>query len=546
MNAGEALVRTLDSHGVDTVFCVPGESYLAVLESLRGHANSIRLITNRHESGAAFAANGYAKISRKPGIAFVSRGPGATNASIGVHTADQDSVPLVLFIGQIPLSEMGREAFQEIDYSAMFGTMAKAVMEPNSPADVARTTADALTLAQSGRPGPVVVVLPEDVTEGDAGKVAIPQPMPPSSAEASQTQLREAAALIDGADKVLIIGGEMIKAEAATMRLGAFAESAGAAVVSAFRCQDALNNDHPAYVGLFGLGRPPYLKQAWAEADLVILAGSRLDAITSEDFNLRNDDKTILMLHPSADTIAELRPTMGIAAAVGPTLRSLSTAIQTPTAERAAWQVKLRSEFEAFQANAPEAVGDLDMTAVIRHVDSRLAQVDHVVTNDAGNFSTWLHRHFRYRMPDSQAGPMSGSMGYAVPSAVGAALARNDARVVSFVGDGGFLMTGQELSTAVQNGLKITVIVCDNGHYATIMMHQHRYAGDGNYAAIKINSTDFAALGAAYGARSWRVEKTDEFAPAFDAALAHDGPGLIHVLTDVRDISAGGPLKPAA
>jgi acetolactate synthase-1/2/3 large subunit len=545
MNAGESLVRTLASHGVDTVFCVPGESYLAVLDGLRRHANSIRLVTNRHESGATFAANGYAKISRKPGIAFVSRGPGATNASIGVHTADQDSVPLVLFIGQIPLSEMGREAFQEIDYAAIFGTIAKAVIEPNNPADVARATADALALAQSGRPGPVVVVLPEDVTEGDAGDVTIPQPARAVDAEASQAQRREAAAMIDGAEKVLIIAGEMIKAEAATMRLGAFAEAIGGAVVSAFRCQDALNNDHPAYVGLFGLGRPPYLKEAWAEADLVILAGSRLDAITSEDFALRNDDKTILMLHPSADTIAQLRPTLGIAAAVGPTLRALATETRTPSAERVAWQAKLRGAFEAFQANAPEAVGAVDMTAVIRHVDSRLAGIDHVVTNDAGNFSTWLHRHFRYRLPDSQAGPMAGAMGYAVPSAVGAALARDGARVVAFVGDGGFMMTGQEISTAVQNGLKVTVIVCDNSHYGTIMMHQHRYAGPGNYAAIALNSTDFAALGAAYGARSWLVEKTEDFAAAFDEALAHDGPGLIHVKTDIRDISAGGPLKSA-
>lgn len=412
----------------------------------------------------------------------------------------------MLFIGQIPLPEMGREAFQEIDYTAMYGTIAKAVLEPNSPANVARATADAMAIAQSGRPGPVIVVLPEDVTEGDAGDVAIPQPARNAVAEASPVQLRDAAALIDGAGKILIIAGEMIKAEAATMRLGAFAESTGAAVVSAFRCQDALNNDHPAYVGLFGLARPPYLKKAWADADLVILAGSRLDAITSEDFALRDDEKIILMLHPSADTIAQLRPTLGIAAAVGPTLDALSTETQTPSAERVAWQAELCAEFEAFQVNAPKAVGSVDMTQVIRHVASRLAEIDHVVTNDAGNFSTWLHRHFRYRLADSQAGPMAGAMGYAVPSAVGAALARDGARVVAFVGDGGFMMTGQELSTAVQNRLKVTVVVCDNSHYGTIMMHQHRYAGPGNYAAIELNSTDFAALGAAYGAKCWCVE----------------------------------------
>ena len=543
MNGGEALVETLASHGVDTVFCVPGESYLAVLEGLRRHANTIRLVTNRHEAGAAFAANGYAKISRRPGIAFVSRGPGATNASIGVHTADQDSIPLVLFIGQIPREEFGREAFQEIDYTAFFGSVAKAVLEPIAPADVARATADALTIAQTGRPGPIVVVLPEDVTEADAGNVVVPHPLAVGSAHASDLQIEQAAALINKAERILIVGGELIKAEAATMKLGAFAESVGAAVVSAFRCQDALNNDHPAYVGLLGLGRPPYLKQAWADADLVILAGSRFDAITSEDFALRDSGKTTIMIHPCHETIAQVRPSFGIAAAVGPTLMALSRATDVPSAVRAAWQADLREAFAAYQADAPEALGAVDMTAVIRHVDSRLSEIDHVVTNDAGNFSTWLHRHFRYRMPDSQAGPMAGAMGYAVPSAVGAAMARDSARVVAFVGDGGFMMTGQEISTAVQNGLKVTVIVCDNSHYGTIMMHQHRYAGAGNYAATELNSPDFEALGAAYGARAWKVETTDAFAAAFDEALAYDGPGLIHVVTDIRDISAAGPLK---
>jgi len=543
MNGGEALVETLSAHGVDTVFCVPGESYLAVLEAMRRRANAITLVTNRHESGATFAANGYAKIGRRPGIAFVSRGPGATNASIGVHTADQDSVPLVLFIGQVPRSELGREAFQEIDYAAFFGTVAKKVLQPIDPADVARMTAEALALSVAGRPGPVVVVLPEDVTEADAGDIAIPQPHGSVPAAASPEQLRHAAALIDKAKKPLVIAGEMVKAEAATMRLGTFAESAAIPVAAAFRCQDVLNNDHPAYAGVFALGRSPHLTKAWEECDLLILAGSRFDAITSADFSLRDQGKPTLMLHPSPDTIAELRPECGIAAPVGNTLHALATAVETPSAERAAWMAAMHEGFERFQAEAPAALGRVDMTAVIRHVDRRLAGIDHVVTNDAGNFATWLHRHFRWRLPDSQAGPMSGSMGYGVPAAIGAAMARPRARVVAFAGDGGFMMTGQEISTAVQNNLPVIVIVCDNGHYGTILMHQHRYAGAGNYAATVLNSPDFAALGAAYGARSWTVATTAEFAPAFDAALAHDGPCLIHVLTDIRDISAGGPLK---
>ena len=449
----------------------------------------------------------------------------------------------MLFVGQAPRGEIGREAFQEIDYGAFYGTLAKAVLEPADPVDVARATADAFAIAQTGRPGPAIVVLPEDVTEGEAGDVAIPEPVAHGVGEASGDQIRAAATMIDRARRVLIVAGELVKSEAATMRLGAFAESAAAAVVSAFRCQDTLNNDHPAYVGPLGLGRPLYLKKAWRDADLVVLAGSRFDAITSEDFALRDAGKPTIMLHPDAGTIARVRPDLGIAAAVGPTLRALTTAIEPPSAERAVWRAALRAGFEAYRARAPQAVGAVDMTAVVRHADSRLAGIDHVVANDAGNFSTWLHRHFRYRLPDSQAGPMSGAMGYAVPAAVGAALARKSARVVALVGDGGFMMTGQELTTAARNGLRITVVVCDNGHYGTILMHQHRYAGAGNYAGVALDSPDFAALGTAYGARSWTVETTEQFGPAFDEALAHDGPGLVHLVTDIRDISAGGPLE---
>jgi acetolactate synthase I/II/III large subunit len=543
MNGGDALVATLISHGVDTVFCVPGESYLAVLEGMRKNANAIRLVVNRHESGASFAANAYAKIGRRPGCAFVSRGPGATNASIGVHTADQDSIPLVLFIGQVPRAEFDRESFQKVNYHEVFGSMAKAVMEPYGPEDVARVTAHALALSQAGRPGPVIVVLPEDVTEAEAGDVAIPEPVARSAAVPSPDALAGTAAMINGAERILVIAGELVKAESSTARLSAFATASGAAVVAAFRCQDAINNDHPAYVGLFGLGRPAYLKQAWAEADLVIVAGSRLDAITTEDYALLGTGKTMIHIHPDADVLAAGGATLQLAADIGPTLQALASAIETPREPRVLWQEALREGFETFQASAPAALGDVDMAQVIRHVDHRLADTDHVLTNDAGNFSTWLHRYIRHRFPDSQAGPMAGAMGYAVPAAVGAQLAKPGAKVIAFVGDGGFLMTGQELSTAAQYGLPVIVIVVDNGAYGTIKMHQHRYAGAGNYAAVDMVSPDFAKLGEGYGAATWKVAATGEFGPAFDAALAHDGAALIHVITDIRDIAASGPLK---
>jgi len=543
MNGGEALVATLISHGVDTVFCVPGESYLAVLEGLRKNANAIQVVVNRHESGASFAANAYAKIGRRPGCAFVSRGPGATNASIGIHTADQDSIPLVLFIGQVPRNEFDRESFQKVNYHEVFGSMTKAVMEPHGPEDVARVTAHALALAQSGRPGPVVVVLPEDVTEAEAGDIRIPEPMASSAIVPSEDTLKAVVNMIDDSERLLVIAGEMVKSEAATAKLGAFAAASGAAVVAAFRCQDALNNDHPAYVGVFGLGRPPYLKRAWDEADLVIVAGNRLDAVTSLDYALLGDDKTVIHLHPDADVLADGGASVKLPADIGPTLQALGAAISTPGESRVLWQEGLRADFDSFQANAADALGAVDMAEVIRHVDHRLAETDHVLTNDAGNFATWLHRYVRHRFPDSQAGPMAGAMGYAVPAAVGASLARREAKVVAFVGDGGFLMTGQELATAVQYGLPIIVVVVDNSAYGTIKMHEHRYAGPGNYVAVDMRSPDFTKLGEGYGAATWKVTSTEEFGPAFDAALAHDGATLIHVMTDIRDISAAGPLK---
>jgi acetolactate synthase-1/2/3 large subunit len=268
-----------------------------------------------------------------------------------------------------------------------------------------------------------------------------------------------------------------------------------------------------------------------------------LDAVTSLDYALLDDDKTVIHIHPDADVLADGGASVRLPADIGPTLQALGASIATPGESRVLWQEGLRADFESFQANSADAVGAVDMAEVIRHIDHRLAETDHVLTNDAGNFATWLHRYVRHRFPDSQAGPMAGAMGYAVPAAVGASLARREAKVVAFVGDGGFLMTGQELATAVQYGLPIIVVVVDNSAYGTIKMHEHRYAGPGNYVAVDMRSPDFTKLGEGYGAATWKVTATEEFGPAFDAALAHDGASLIHVMTDIRDISAAGPLR---
>jgi len=542
MNGGAALVATLVAHGVDTAFCVPGESYLAVLEALRQNANRIRLVTNRHESGAAYAACVYGRIARRPGVAFVTRGPGATNASIGVHCAMQDSLPMVLFIGQVPRRELGRESFQEIDYTAMFGTMAKAVLEPASAADVADATARAMQLAVAGRPGPVVVALPEDVTELDAGAVAIPTPRPRAGAAPTAEAVAEAARLLAGARNPIVIAGEVVNFEAAQAELAAFAEASGAGVLVAFRCQDALSNEHPAFLGHMGLGRAPFQKELLDTADVVVVAGNRLDAITTEDYKFPRPDQTVILIHPDADAHARGRlPELGIAADVKPALAALARAVGQAPAARVAKRAGFRKAFEAYRAEPAKVMGKVDMAAVVREVASRVAP-DHVLVSEAGNFASWIHRYFPFKGPASQAAPMTGAMGWSVPGALGAKLARPSAEVVAFVGDGGFGMTGQELATAVQEGIKVIVVVVDNGAYGTILAHQHRYAGPGQYHGVKLRSPDFAGLGRAYGCAAWRVEATAEFAPAFAAARAHDGPSLIHVVVDVRDISAFGPL----
>ena len=299
MTGGEALVQTLLAHGVDHAFCVPGESYLAVLEGLRRERARIRLVVTRHESGTTFAAEAYGKLAHRPAAAFVTRGPGATNAGIGIHTAAQDSTPVVLFIGHVPTHVKGREAFQEIDYHRMYAPIAKAVFEPAGPRHVADCTARALRLAVAGRPGPTVVVLPEDVTEGDAGTDAPPPAPPRLRAAPAPDAIAEAVRLIRGARHPVVISGEMVAFDNATDALVAFAEASGAGVVTAWRRQDTFPNDHPAYLGHFGIGRAPFQREAWAASDLVIAAGTRLDDITTEEFMLLRPDQRLSTSTPT-------------------------------------------------------------------------------------------------------------------------------------------------------------------------------------------------------------------------------------------------------
>ena len=540
MNGGEALVATLISHGLNTGFCVPGESYLAILEALRRGRGRFRLITNRHESGAVFAAEAYGKLTARPGLAFVTRGPGATNASIGIHAAAQDSTPMVLFVGQVPCAHRGLEAFQEIDCHTMFGNLAKAVVEPGAAEEIPATTSLVLGLAVSGRPGPVVVVLPEDLTEGDAGAPRIAPAVSREAMAPAAGAVAEACRLIASSRHPVVISGELVAAHSAHRSLEKFVDASGAGVVTSFRRQDTFANSHPAYLGHFGLGRASYQHRAWAECDLVIAAGSRMDSVTCENFTLIREDQKFIHIYVDANVIGRHRQAdVVLNADVGPALDALAVRLAGSCSnDRLAWRDKFHRAYREFAAMGPPTIGAVDLASVVHTVNHRL-EGDHVITNDAGNFAGWVHRCFEFRQPRSQVGPGSGAMGAGVPAAIGAQMARPSATVIAFVGDGGFQMTGAEIATALAEGLPIKIIVCDNGAYGTILMHQRRRIGE-DYA-VRIDGPDFAALARAHGAAAWSVERTEDFAAAFDAALAHPGPTLIHLKTDVRDISAFGP-----
>ena len=541
MTGGDALVATLLDHGVDTAFGVPGESYLAVLEALRAARQRLRFVVTRHESGASFAACAYGRLARRPGVAFVTRGPGATNAAIGLHTARQDSVPLLLFIGQVPSAQRGREAFQEIDYHRMLGPLAKAVFEPHTPQEVAAATAEAHAIAIDGRPGPVAVALPEDVTEGDADDTPIPAPGPRRARPPAPEAIREIARHLAAAEHPVVIAGEQVNFEGANAALAAFAEAHGCGVLSSFRQQGVVPSSHPTCLGTLGLALPPYQKALLAEADLVVALGTRLDLATTVDDTVTQEARFVIHVYPDADTLAAAGAGLQVCADVLPVLDGLRAAMRAaPPASRSAWLAAQRAAFETFRRDAAvPSLGAVDLAAVVRSLAEQVP-ADATIVNDAGNFSTWLLRHYAYEHPLAQAAPAVGAMGYAMPGAIGAQLARPGKRVVALAGDGGFGMTGQELITAVANRLPIVVLVCDNGGYGTIAMHQHQRYGAGATYGIALHSPDFAAAARAWGADAWTVEATEAFAPALEQALAAPGPALIHIKTDMRDLSAFG------
>lgn len=540
-NGGEVVVAAMLSRSVDTVFFVPGGTYVTVLEALSRVPNQIRSVPTRLESSAIFAAETYAAIRRKPACVFVSRAPGAANAAIGIHTAMQASRPVVLFIANIPGDQKGREAFQEIDYLGMYGPLAKAVFDVNSFDELARVTAQALDLAISGRPGPVVCAISKDILDGNTGDLRAPKPPAPVILGAEPDAVAAATALIRDAAFPIILAGEMVAAENAFTELQNFAEASGAGVLTAYRQQDVFANDHPAHFGQLTLNRLPHQNEALETCDLIINMGSRLDSTTSADYTLPSPTQKLIMAYPDASVFSQWQSDVAMGTNVKPALIALCEALGdfTPPLKRLTWRDAMHAKEVVYATPGKiEVHGNVDLAQVIKTFAAMVPD-NTILSSDAGTFGRWLHRYYRCNHPYSSFGPVSGAMGYGVPGAIGAAIADPNRPVFAWVGDGGFLMTGHEAATLVQEQLPVTVIVCDNAAWGSILVHQQKRFPDWDFGT-RLVSPDFAILATGYGMAAFTVEKTADFSAALGSSIEHSGPALIHLKLDLRDVSPYG------
>ena len=527
----QILVDQLRIHGADTVFCVPGESYLAVLDALYD-VNSIRLVTCRQEGGAAMMADAYGKLTGEPGLCMVTRGPGATNASAGLHVARQDSTPLILFIGQVARDTVEREAFQEIDYRRMFGQLAKWVAEIDDPRRIPEFLSRAYHTATSGRPGPVVLSLPEDMLT-ETVDVADAQPYTPVETwpgEAPMARLREL--LAEAKRPFLLLGGSAWDAEgvAAVER---FAAANHLPVGCGFRRQDRFDNAHPCYAGDVGIGLNPALAQRVKESDLLIALGPRLGEMTTGGYTLIDlPTPRQRLVHIHADP-EELGRVYQPALAINATPRAFArAAAKLKPIDNPPWAAATEAAHRDFLAwrRPPRSPGEIQMGEIVLWLDEHLPP-DAIVTNGAGNFATWVHRFHRYRRFGSQLAPTSGSMGYGFPAAVAAKIVHPERTVLCVAGDGDFLMTGQELATAVHRRLGVIVLIVNNGMYGTIRMHQERHH-PGRVIGTELFNPDFVALARAYGAYGEAVERTADFPAAFERARAAGVPAILELRID--------------
>jgi acetolactate synthase-1/2/3 large subunit len=538
------LVDALVHHGVERVFCVPGESFLAVLDSLHDETSQIQTIVCRHEAGAANMAEAVGKLTGRPGVAIVTRGPGATHASIGVHTAFQDSTPMILLIGQCARDHMDREAFQEIDYRRMFGQMAKWVAQIDDPRRVPEYMSHAFHVATAGRPGPVVLALPEDMLT-DAVPAVPPAPRYQRVAAApSPAQIERLRDLLANAKKPFLIAGGSGWTEEATKDFARFVEQWQLPVGCAFRYQDTLNNEHPNYAGDVGLGINPALAARVRDADVLFVLGPRMGESTTGGYTLLDIPKTkqtLIHVHQGAEELgrvynADLPIVSGM-----PEIASMLAALTPPA--NIAWTGEAESAHAAYlEWREPRPMlGDVQLGEIMRQLAEKIP-ADSILTNGAGNYATWLHRHYSYRHFRSQVAPTNGAMGYGVPAAIAAKSLYPERTVIAFAGDGCFMMSSHELATAMQYQLPVIFIVVNNAQYGTIRMHQERHYPN-RVHGTGLTNPDFTAYARAFGAHGELVETTDQFMPAFERAQRSGLPAVIEIRIPQDQSTPGATLE---
>jgi acetolactate synthase I/II/III large subunit len=539
---GQILARQLACQNVQHLFCVPGESYLPVLDALLDVP--IEVTVCRHEGGAAMMAEAHGKLSGRPGICFATRGPGATNAASGLHVAMQDSTPMILFVGQVARDVRGREAFQELDYRAVFGSMTKWVTEIDDARRIPEMVSRAFHVAMSGRPGPVVVALPEDVLTAtevvtDAPPVHVPEIYPGAS------QLDDLEIMLFAAKRPLaILGGSRWTAEAVA-QFAAFAQEFDMPVACSFRRQMLFPATHPCYAGDLGFGPNPALLRYLAESDLLLVVGGRLSEVPSQGYSLLDipaPKQRMVHVHSDANELGRVyAPELAINATPAALCESISKLhpAQPIRSQRAG---QIHAELVAFSdPRRIEVPGKLQLGAIMQTLVARLPR-DTIVCNGAGNFATWVHRFWPFEHYGTQLAPTSGSMGYGLPAGIAAQRTQPERPVLVVAGDGDFLMTGQEFATAVQYDLKVIVVLIDNRMYGTIRMHQER-AYPGRVSGTDLRNPDFAAYAKIFGGHGERVETTDQFAPALDRALRSGKPAILHCLIDPEAISPSTTLS---
>jgi len=529
MNGGHLLVEGLASHGVNTAFAVPGESYLEVLDALYEKSDQIRLIGCRQEGGAAYMAEAYGRLTGQPGICFVTRGPGATNASIGVHTAAQGSTPLILFIGQVPTSHLGYEAFQEMDYTAFFGGIAKWVTEITHPDQIPEVINKAFKIATSDRPGPVVIALPEDVLREKTEKTIIPFE-PTKDHSISEQEVQEIMTILQEAKKPVLLAGGGGWTTRGRENLCRFAEKQNLPVVVGFRRQDLMDNNSSCYAGEAGVAMPPPVRQTLDEADVILAVGVRFGEMTTNAYTLfQNQSQKILHIHASeaefdkvvkADLHIRSNPNLAVAALLG-------TPSMADTKEQ--WREETRNRFLSTH-KVPTAITGVDMAAATAYLQEVLPE-DVIITNGAGNFSVWPNKFFLYGSSARLLAPQNGTMGYGLPAAISAKVAAPERVVVCFTGDGDFQMNMQELGSAAQEDAQPIVLIVNNSMYGTIRMHQERRYPE-RVVGTDIKNPDFVSIARAYGFYSEQVTSIEEFKTAFDNALDSKTGAVLDLIVD--------------